>query len=31
MFLKAKSKFADWIKNRIERYDFIENEDYIGF
>ncbi|MEJ8555124.1 antA/AntB antirepressor family protein [Tepidibacter sp. Z1-5] len=29
-FLKVKSKFADWIKNRIERYDFIENEDYIS-
>lgn len=22
-------KFADWIKDRIEQYDFIENKDYI--
>ena len=28
-FLEVKSKFADWIKNRIKKYDFIENEDYI--
>ena len=28
-FLGVKSKFADWIKNRIEKYDFIENVDYV--
>lgn len=27
-FLESKQKFADWIKNRIEKYDFIENQDY---
>ena len=29
LFLEAKSKFADWIKNRIQKYGFIENQDYI--
>jgi anti-repressor protein len=28
-FMDINSKFADWIKNRIEKYDFIENEDYV--
>ena len=28
-FLKVKSKYADWIKNRIKKYEFIENVDYI--
>lgn len=28
-FLLVKSKFADWINNRINQYDFIENQDYI--
>lgn len=28
-FLKVKSKFADWIKNRIQDYGFIENEDFV--
>ncbi|EHU3871300.1 antA/AntB antirepressor family protein, partial [Campylobacter coli] len=28
-YLEANSKFADWIKNRINQYDFIENQDYI--
>jgi len=28
LFLEVQSKFADWIKNRIEKYDFIENNDY---
>ncbi|WP_439236766.1 antA/AntB antirepressor family protein, partial [Lonepinella koalarum] len=28
-FLEVQSKFADWIKNRITEYGFIENEDYI--
>lgn len=27
-FLQVKSKFADWIKNRIKKYGFIENVDY---
>lgn len=27
-FLGVKSKFADWIKNRIEKYGFLENSDY---
>ena len=27
-FLESKQKFADWIKNRIEKYDFEENKDY---
>lgn len=27
-FLGAKSKFADWFRNRIKKYGFIENEDY---
>lgn len=29
-FLEVKSKYADWIKNRIIKYEFIENEDYIA-
>ncbi|HED7990710.1 TPA: antA/AntB antirepressor family protein [Campylobacter coli] len=28
-FLEIDTKFADWIKNRISHYDFIENQDYI--
>lgn len=24
----VKKKFADWIKTRIDKYEFIENEDY---
>lgn len=27
-FLEVNSKFADWIKNRIQKYDFIEGEDF---
>lgn len=27
----TKTKFMDWIKNRIEKYQFIENEDFIRF
>lgn len=27
-FLHVKTKFSDWIKRAIERYDFIENQDY---
>ena len=28
-FLEVRSKFADWIKNRIEQYDFVENQDFL--
>jgi len=28
-FMGVKSKYSDWIKNRIKKYGFIENEDYI--
>ncbi|TNO81175.1 phage antirepressor Ant [Campylobacter coli] len=28
-FLEIDTKFADWIKNRIGHYNFIENQDYI--
>jgi anti-repressor protein len=28
-FIESKQQFSDWIKNRIEKYDFIENQDYI--
>ena len=28
-FLESKTKFTDWIKSRIEQYDFIEGQDYI--
>ena len=28
-YLKVKTKFADWIKRAIEKYDFIENQDFI--
>lgn len=28
-FLEVNSKYADWIKNRIEKYGFAENHDYI--
>jgi phage anti-repressor protein len=27
-FLESKQRFADWIKNRIEQYGFVENEDF---
>ena len=27
LFLEVQSKFADWIKNRINEYGFIENQD----
>ena len=30
-WLGVSSKFADWIKNRIEQYDFEEGKDYIVF
>ena len=30
-FLGSKQDFSTWIKNRIERYEFVENKDYISF
>ena len=30
-FLDSKRQFVDWIKNRIEKYGFVENQDYITF
>ncbi|MDO4782654.1 MAG: antA/AntB antirepressor family protein [Capnocytophaga felis] len=29
-FLEVQSKFADWIKNRINEYGFIENQDFVS-
>ena len=28
-FLEVKSRFNDWIRNRIEKYEFQENQDFI--
>ena len=28
-FLQIQSKFADWIKNRISEYGFVENQDFL--
>ena len=28
-FLESKQDFSTWIKNRIEQYDFVENQDFI--
>ena len=30
-FLEVRSKFADWIKNRISEYDFTVNQDFVRF
>ena len=30
-FLEVKSRFNDWINNRIEEYEFIENQDFVTF
>ena len=30
-FLESKQEFANWIKNRIEKYGLVENEDYVVF
>ena len=27
----TKTKFIDWIKDRIEKYEFVEDEDFIRF
>lgn len=29
VFLESKQKFTDWIKNRIEKYDLVENVDFV--
>ena len=28
-FLESKRDFSNWIKNRIEQYDFVENQDFV--
>ena len=28
-FLESKQDFSTWIKNRIEKYDFVENQDFL--
>jgi len=30
-FLESKQEFANWIKGRIEKYGFVENQDYSSF
>lgn len=30
-FLESKQEFANWIKNRIDKYDLVENVDYVTF
>ena len=27
-FLESKQQFANWIQNRIEKYGFVENQDF---
>lgn len=29
IFLQSRQQFTDWIKNRIEKYEFVENQDFI--
>ena len=29
-FMESKQDFSTWIKNRIEKYDFVENQDYVS-
>lgn len=31
IFLESKQDFLNWIKNRIEKYGFVENQDYCSF
>ena len=30
-FLEVQSRFNDWMSNRIEKYGFIENQDFTTF
>ena len=30
-FVESKRQFADWVKDRVEKYNFVENQDYITF
>lgn len=30
-FLESKQDFSNWIKSRIEKYGFVENQDYCSF
>lgn len=30
-FLESKQQFANWIQNRIEKYGFVENQDFCSF
>jgi phage anti-repressor protein len=30
-FLGVKSRFADWFKNRVRQYEFVEDRDYVTF
>ena len=30
-FLKSKREFSTWIKDRIQKYDFVENQDFVSF
>jgi len=30
-FLESKRQFADWIKERIQQYSFVENQDFVTF
>lgn len=30
-FLESRQDFSTWIKNRIERYEFVENQDFVRF
>ena len=30
VYLESRQEFANWIKNRIEKYGFVENQDFVG-
>ena len=30
-FLESKQQFANWIQNRIDKYGFVENQDFCSF